>query len=398
MKKVLALVLAVVMVCTMAMAVSVSGVVIYTDPSASTSANAGFEAEETLVPGAAIIFTVDELFGANYYYETVKYNSNNVNKFMPANNKVTVTFSRGADLVASQGWVRISRDPNPEAAANEPLTKDDYRYIITLKDDTSKVVDDVIDLAISKVSVKATGKLANDVYKPASSSVKYAVAGTYKLCWNVGYAKGELTIGGTTQAPTVDLNTALNQGTVYTVKKGTNPSDNAELKTGHFTSTGIGGLSGVITLNAGDTYFVKGACATSAVVADILYKNKIITANNFAIADKFVAWNTVGGVDSTLTVKYTLTDAKATYNAYAIAADGKTITKLAATLDDGVLSFTAPGQFVVVVDGTLPATATAGTSTGTTTNPGTGANDVVGVAAALAVVALVSGAAISLKK
>ena len=38
------------------------------------------------------------------------------------------------------------------------------------------------------------------------------------------------------------------------------------------------------------------------------------------------------------------------------------------------------------------------TTPGTTTNPGTGANDVVGVAAALAVVALVSGAAISLKK
>ena len=44
-----------------------------------------------------------------------------------------------------------------------------------------------------------------------------------------------------------------------------------------------------------------------------------------------------------------------------------------------------------------PAGTTTGT-TGTTTNPGTGANDVVGVAAALAVVALVSGAAISLKK
>ena len=40
----------------------------------------------------------------------------------------------------------------------------------------------------------------------------------------------------------------------------------------------------------------------------------------------------------------------------------------------------------------------ASTTPGTTTNPGTGANDVVGVAAALAVVALVSGAAISLKK
>ena len=45
----------------------------------------------------------------------------------------------------------------------------------------------------------------------------------------------------------------------------------------------------------------------------------------------------------------------------------------------------------------LPGTTTP-TTPGTTTNPGTGANDVVGVAAALAVVALVSGAAISLKK
>lgn len=47
--------------------------------------------------------------------------------------------------------------------------------------------------------------------------------------------------------------------------------------------------------------------------------------------------------------------------------------------------------------GTVPGVTTSGTP-GTTTNPGTGANDVVGVAAALAVVALVSGAAISLKK
>ena len=46
----------------------------------------------------------------------------------------------------------------------------------------------------------------------------------------------------------------------------------------------------------------------------------------------------------------------------------------------------------------LPGTTSSTGSTGTTTNPGTGANDVVGVAAALAVVALVSGAAISLKK
>mgnify|MGYP007104454732 CR=1 FL=1 len=54
---------------------------------------------------------------------------------------------------------------------------------------------------------------------------------------------------------------------------------------------------------------------------------------------------------------------------------------------------------LLISEGPLTAAAASGTSTGsTTTNPGTGANDVVGVAAALAVVALVSGAAISLKK
>ena len=46
----------------------------------------------------------------------------------------------------------------------------------------------------------------------------------------------------------------------------------------------------------------------------------------------------------------------------------------------------------------IPGASTGTNTNGNTTNPGTGANDVVGVAAALAVVALVSGAAISLKK
>ena len=62
---------------------------------------------------------------------------------------------------------------------------------------------------------------------------------------------------------------------------------------------------------------------------------------------------------------------------------------------------TTDARDMVKADGVIPnvggATTTPG-STGSTTNPGTGANDVVGVAAALAVVALVSGAAISLKK
>ena len=95
--------------------------------------------------------------------------------------------------------------------------------------------------------------------------------------------------------------------------------------------------------------------------------------------------------------------AKATtdYNVYAKGMDGK-VSSVAATLKNGVLTFNVPAlSTVIVTPDTLTVTATipgTTTETGTTTNPGTGANDVVGVAAALAVVALVSGAAISLKK
>ena len=80
---------------------------------------------------------------------------------------------------------------------------------------------------------------------------------------------------------------------------------------------------------------------------------------------------------------------------HVVNADGS-VKDLGAKFDsNGILTATAvvTGP-VIVTDGALTATGT----TGTTTNPGTGANDVVGVAAALAVVALVSGAAISLKK
>ena len=88
------------------------------------------------------------------------------------------------------------------------------------------------------------------------------------------------------------------------------------------------------------------------------------------------------------------------YKVYAKGMDGK-VASIAATLNNGVLTFNVPAlSTVIVTTDNLTVTAASSTtgSTGTTTNPGTGANDVVGVAAALAVVALVSGAAISLKK
>ena len=96
-------------------------------------------------------------------------------------------------------------------------------------------------------------------------------------------------------------------------------------------------------------------------------------------------------------------NADTTYRVYAKGADGKVLS-VVATTSDGVMSFTVPAMSTVIVTTEVLATSgtastgTTGTTPGSTTNPGTGANDVVGVAAALAVVALVSGAAISLKK
>ena len=397
MKKVLALVLAVIMVCTMAMAVNVSDTVYTT---ITPSSEAGYELADgasALVPGASIFFEVTDLFTNGYYTQTVKYNSQEYQKFVPENNKVTITFSRGGDLVASQGWVRIENAQHEEGA---PLTTADYRYVVTLKNSDTKVADGKADIAFSKITAKATGKLIKE-FTPATGK-HYVVVDNTSLIWDVGYADGgKVAITGTTKAPEFALGDNIAAGTIYTVKEGSANDDGAALKTGYFTTTGIAGtrtFSGKIAFNAGATYCVtKKAYASTTDVAKLLKKNKLISDESLAIGGKVIAYNTVGNNEiNGLSVVYTLTDAKATFNAYSIAADG-TVAKLNATLDDGVMTFSAPAKFVVVVDGTMATTATE-TTPGTTTNPGTGANDVVGVAAALAVVALVSGAAISLKK
>ena len=401
MKKVLALVLAVIMVCTMAMAVTTSGT-IYS--STTPSSEAGYELKDgdpALVPGGSIFFEVTDLFTNGYYTQTVKYNSNEYQKFVPENNKVTVSFSRGTDLVASQGWVRIKNDQHEEGA---PLTIDNYRYVVTLKNSDTKVADGKADIAFSKITAKATGKLIKE-FTPETGKHYVVVDGT-NLIWDVGYADGgKVVITGTTKAPAFALDQDQNRvpSTIYTVKEGSADNDGAALKTGYYTSSGVAGtrtFSGKIAFNAGATYCVtEKAYPTTTDVAKLLKKNKLISDESLAIGGKVIAYNYIGSNEiNGLSVVYTLTDAKATFNAYSIAADG-TVAKLNATLDDGVMTFSAPAKFVVVVDGTMATTAS-GTSTGTgnTTNPGTGANDVVGVAAALAVVALVSGAAISLKK
>ena len=111
MKKVLALVLAVIMVCTMAMAVDVSTVV--PDTGSTSSVENAFN---VVHPGDSIYFTREELNLADSNDPYVDDDGN----FVPAKNTVAITFEKGAELVASQGWVK---------ATIKGVT--DYYYLVT---------------------------------------------------------------------------------------------------------------------------------------------------------------------------------------------------------------------------------------------------------------------------
>ncbi len=83
---------------------------------------------------------------------------------------------------------------------------------------------------------------------------------------------------------------------------------------------------------------------------------------------------------------------------YEVDEDGK-LTKTSFAWDDDVWAFVGKTRTSVnLVVSDMELASAPATSTGTTTNPDTGAADVVGVAAALAVVSLVAAAAVSMKK
>lgn len=350
MKKVLALVLAVVMVCTMAFAATVvitpgTAITDPTDPAATYTA---------LKPGTTIAL---DLGTVGVYVKD--------GKFVPANNVVTVTFAKGAELVKSQGWVKVAA--GTEGSYKGEKDTDAYQYQITFVENLNKAADTkVAEISISGVSFKATGYTAVSVFKAtkASENINYAF----------GYATNDIdlqakvapsVIGGEINVvksladengkEVATLEVTANNGVVYTMVKGTK----------------FYAMETPITFDAKD----KGYDGTSIKA---LYPN---------------TWNLNGKVELALGA-----DANKTFKVYAKTADGKVLS-VAATTNDGVMSFTVPAMSTVLVtENTITTSGTTGTTTGTTTNPGTGANDVVGVAAALAVVALVSGAAISLKK
>ena len=345
MKKVLALVLAVIMVCTMAFALTIETT---TTPSGSTSGNYAIAN-----PGSSIEVSFTEATdtakndGIHYYLKD--------GKFVPANNVVTVSFAKGADLVASQGWVKTGND---DTAAS-------YKYLITLKQDLNRAADTTVaDIQISGITFKSTGYDLVKVFAPTSATGYKSFA--------YGYEKVNVVLqeeGTATFAP--------GKVTVITSLLDKNGKE----------------VSSLGVEMSGMTYtFTKGQNVYSlatAVEAPATTGVATATYQNLLNAPAKVAYEKGVNADTT-------------YRVYAKGTDGK-VMAVVATTTDGVMTFTVPAMSTVILttevlttSGTIGSTTTnPGT---TTTNPGTGANDVVGVAAALAVVALVSGAAISLKK
>ena len=341
MKKVLALVLAVIMVCTMAMAVDVTTT---TTPS-GTSAGPYAVAK----PGTSLEVSFNETTDGIHFY------LNKDGKFVPANNVVSVTFAKGGELVASQGWVKTGND---DTAAS-------YKYFINLKQDLNRVADTkVADIQISAITFKSTGYDLVKVFAPTSAAGYMSFAYGYE---NVNVVLQE------------DGTVSFDAGKITTIAslldKNGKEVNNLNVK-----------------LNGMTYSFVKGQkvySLASAIAAPTTTGTPVATYQNL--------------LNTTAKVVYEKgVNADTTYRVYAKGADGKVLS-VVATTSDGVMSFTVPAMSTVIV--TTEVLATSGTAStgsttpaGSTTNPGTGANDVVGVAAALAVVALVSGAAISLKK
>ena len=380
MKKVLALVLAVIMVCTMAMAATVSSAI-------GTSGSAGVTPSTTkydIVPGGTNYYVA--LTDKNLYFKD--------NKFVPEKNKIGIDYAAGSDLVASAGWVKIAKTTQDLTKGIVCGTEDTvaYQYQIVLKNDFTRVADGKsFDFSISKITLNATGWELQTVWEADEDAGDVIKA-------DVGYEVVDIDVAvSSAGVTTFDAVPGKINKIVSIVKNGTTPLESATLKIIGTSTTVTGKTYAKGTLNKGAAFYVvKAADMPEFADADLAKTGtlspavaKIVNNNNLPMA----------GV-----LEQTDVNAAKLYKVYAKGIDGK-VSSVAATLDNGVLKFNVPALSTVIVTtdvltvtGTASTGTTTGTTTGSTTNPGTGANDVVGVAAALAVVALVSGAAISLKK
>ena len=387
MKKVLALVLAVIMVCTMAMAVEVNTP---TTPGNSTS---DYAYSVTLYPGKSIIFDKADLGMTDVSDDDVKAGKYNVD----------ITFERGADFIASKGWVK---------------TATGYRYVLTAKDSVV-AIDGTPDIIISAIKVTKVGQnktfySAQYTDKLADGTATYAThtkdgkptvtAQDFKpmkdiadstngiaLClgFDFGYEPGKIVIAKDGKSVTPD---AFVENTLYSVVRTQEANAKSSVTLGKYATT-ENPFGYTYTLKAGET--VMFANIGNVNIDNTTAAGKALN-KNLLDRDATIVAKLENELMPNKAVSITVDGAKDGYKVYMVKADGSVV-DLGATFNaNKVLTATATltGP-VIVTDKAITATAA---STGTTTNPGTGANDVVGVAAALAVVALVSGAAITLKK
>ena len=408
MKKVLALVLAVIMVSTMAMAVTITG------NSTAFSGSSDFADQvkyPNITPGAQIEFAVTELFPAGF--DAVAPNG----KFDPNKNSVAVNYVSGKGLIASEGWVKTG--------AGESVN--DYTYIIKTVD-KEVLLDNAADIVIDKITCARYGYNESKTFYYVNAAGDYAWYGVdattvfYTIpstSGNYGYAPETEKFSGDAHFVTkfdfgyVPAKFALNADAKGILT--TNPT--AAAGTTYIADSGLkGGKTNTKAIFAqtvngtGDYSAVVMHVNTNLVVGDQFHVGTITTLKSSSAAAKKLAQN-IADNDAEIVVEnntnlsinkatvISFDKAKESYKLYSVNADG-TVSLVPTTWDatKGLLSAKVDTYgHLILVDGTLTATTVIEPGT-TTTNPGTGANDVVGVAAALAVVALVSGAAISLKK
>ena len=358
MKKVLALVLAVIMVCTMAMALTID------TGNKLVVNNNGTVATITLDPTKTIDFT------ETYYLQ------------VPADYFALLSAVKPADKTNADVFTVTGLNGGYDAE-----NKDNYYVPVKVAD---KALDGVADLTLGtfKIAKDANNYVTFKVNNANEFVVEKLVIGTMDKTadaaaitnklnakYDIGYAATPLyDDGGNKTAPSTD-------GWYY---NNSSKATTVELDTG-------------VTLTVpAKTYFTFESI--TAGTPDASYSLTTKVAKGYAV--------------SAGTIEYKI---KATQGSndlyYAVNKDGKVYTsgmtfvieKNAVGTETGYWTLKTTDYLYGISLGTkalnvsnIPG-ATAGT-TETTTNPGTGANDVVGVAAALAVVALVSGAAISLKK
>ena len=390
MKKVLALVLAVIMVCTMAMAVTIGGIGYDVEVGAVTSNT------YPVVPGGTKFF-VDMSKAEDTVKNHIYFDKDG--KFVPSKNEVSISYAAGSELVASAGWVKlasnVATDLDKGIVQETCANPASYQYQIALKNDFTRTADGKsFDFAISKITFTATGWEPVTLWKATDANsvddkvdVGYRVVGV-----NASAKKGQI-IAFNTTAGAINKILSIAETTDGTTINSATLAIAGEFGYG-YTST-YASIYAYTTLNKGSLTYVSAVDGLKTFATGENGDEGYL-GNNVAVIRNVYNMPMTGVLEQTEGAKATTV-----YNVYAKGMDGK-VSSVAATLKNGVLTFNVPAlSTVIVTPDTLTVTATisgTSTSTGTTTNPGTGANDVVGVAAALAVVALVSGAAISLKK